>query len=227
LDEIVIKQLTGGDTISARRLYSESEEFRPTFTPWIAGNHKPIVKGTDEAIWRRLRLIPFNVTIPHGERNPRLRQELMEEAPGILRWAIEGAAAWKEIGLQPPDEVLIATQSYRNEMDTVEPFLEAKTVREDRASVKASVLYAEYKRWSEESGEDAISKTAFGLRMGEKGYESFNRGGAQFRRGVRIRSGDDMLLPDDPASTNGTNNGSLTEGIHATVEPFEPRSPNW
>ena len=230
LDEIVIKQLTGGDTISARRLYSESEEFRPTFTPWIAGNHKPIIKGTDEAIWRRLRLIPFAVTIPHGERDPHLRQALLGESQGILSWAIAGARAWKEIGLRPPEEVLVATQSYRNEMDTVEPFLLQRTVREPRAQIKASELYAEYKRWVEESNEDAISKTAFGLRMGEKGFESRIRGGSSYRVGVRLRSGDDMLLPDDP----GTNETSLTDtsgeihdSVHEREEPFEPRAPDW
>ena len=221
LDEIVIKQLTGGDTISARRLYSESEEFRPTFTPWIAGNHKPIIKGTDEAIWRRLRLIPFNVTIPHGERDPALRQRLLTEAPGILQWVLHGAMQWRTIGMQPPEEVLVATQAYRNEMDTVEPFLEQRTIREPRATIKASVLYAEYKRWAEESGEEAISKTAFGLRMGEKGYQTLNRGGTHYRIGVRLRVSDDLLEP-----TIEQTNGHHEET--SEVVPFEPRiGPNW
>lgn len=234
LDEIVIKQLTGGDTISARRLYSESEEFRPTFTPWIAGNHKPIIKGTDEAIWRRLRLIPFTVTIPHGERDPHLRERLMTEAPGILNWAIRGAEQWMDVGLRPPSEVLLATASYRNEMDTIEPFLESRTIREPRAMTKMSILYQEYKRWAEDSGEDPVSKMAFGLRLGEKGHDSLSRGGSQYRLGIRMRSNDDMLIPDEPRRNgNGTNPSVLhgnVEPIHDSVEreiPFEARDPAW
>lgn len=226
LDEVIIKQLTGGDTVSARRLYSESEEFRPTFTPWIAGNHKPVIKGTDEAIWRRLRLIPFNVTIPHGERDPHLRTRLETESPGILRWAIRGAESWQMMGLRPPQEVLMATQSYRNEMDTIEPFLEARTIRELNARTKASDLYNAYKQWAEESGEEPIARMLFSLRMGEKGFVSERRGGAQYRLGVRLRREGDLI---DDMSQNGTNPESLTEARRTEigVEPFEPRPPMW
>lgn len=90
LSESIIKALTGGDTISARFLFKEYFEFRPQFKVWMATNHKPIILDTDNAIWRRVKLIPFDVTIPEEERDPRLVEKLREEYPGILNWAVQG-----------------------------------------------------------------------------------------------------------------------------------------
>lgn len=95
LAEGLVKQLTGGDTVSARKLYSEFFQFRPEFKLWLAANHKPVIRGTDQAIWRRIRLIPFTVTIPEQEQDPDLVRKLTAELPGILRWAVDGCLAWQ------------------------------------------------------------------------------------------------------------------------------------
>ncbi|MDF2064968.1 phage/plasmid primase, P4 family [Bacillus sp. Cr_A10] len=121
--ESKIKQLTGGDTIKARFLHKEYFEFTPQFKIFLAGNHKPIINETKEAIWNRIRLIPFTVRIEDHERDPRLKEKLMAEASGILNWMLEGCEEWKENGLQCPSGVTSATEEYREEMDGVQRFL--------------------------------------------------------------------------------------------------------
>ena len=93
LAEALVKQLTGGDTITARFLFKEFFDFKPQFKIWLAANHKPNISGSDHGIWRRIRLVPFTVTIPEQERDPRLTQKLAEELPGILAWAVRGCLA--------------------------------------------------------------------------------------------------------------------------------------
>jgi putative DNA primase/helicase len=118
--EELIKTLTGGDTVAARFLYREFFEFKPRFKVWLAANYKPEIRGTDYAIWRRIRLIPFTVTIPPEEQIPDLAEQLKEELSGILNWALEGLRDWLANGLQPPPEVTEATEAYRAEMDIVD-----------------------------------------------------------------------------------------------------------
>ncbi|MDT7898637.1 MAG: DNA primase, partial [Armatimonadota bacterium] len=100
--EELIKTLTGGDTVAARFLYREFFEFRPRFKAWLAANYKPEIRGSDYAIWRRIRLIPFTVTIPPDEQIPDLAEQLKGELLGILNWALEGLRDWLANGLQPP-----------------------------------------------------------------------------------------------------------------------------
>src|SRR5262249_13180590 len=103
LAEVLVKQLTGGDIITARFFYEEFFEYQPVLKLWLAVNHKPMVQGTDHAIWRRIRLLPFTATIPADEQDKRLMEKLQAELPGILRWAVEGCLAWQcEDGLTPP-----------------------------------------------------------------------------------------------------------------------------
>jgi putative DNA primase/helicase len=101
-DEAKLKDLTGGDTLSARFLHQEFFDFRPTHKLVIRGNHKPAIHGTDEGIWRRLRLVPFTVQIPTEEQDRDLLVKLRAELPGILRWAVEGCLDWQRNGLKPP-----------------------------------------------------------------------------------------------------------------------------
>jgi len=120
LSEALIKNLTGGDRVSARYLYHEFFEFSPTFKLWFAVNHKPGILGTDNAIWRRIRLVPFTVVIPKEKRERDLAKRLKaEELEGILAWAVEGLKLWLQEGLEPPQLVKDATVEYRAEMDTV------------------------------------------------------------------------------------------------------------
>lgn len=132
LAESLVKDLTGGDTITARYLYSELFEYRPEFKLFLATNHKPEIRGTDPAIWDRLRLVPFGVRIPEGERDRHLAAKLRAELPGILAWAVRGCREWQAHGLQSPAEVTRATAQYRADMDDLAGWLaECCTVAPD------------------------------------------------------------------------------------------------
>ena len=170
LDEALIKQLTGGDTVKARFLFREYFEFRPAFKVVLAANHKPTVRGTDEGIWSRIRLVPFTVTIPKAERDKRLLEKLLAEAPGILTWAVEGCLAWQRDGLGEPQEVSEATETYRAEMDILASFLAECCMLRPDAQTAASELYKAFKGFQEQSGEYVLTQNAFGRRLTEKGF---------------------------------------------------------
>ena len=161
LAESLVKQLTGGDTISARFLHGEFFDFKPTFKLWISGNSKPVVRGGDYAIWRRIRLIPFTVQIPPEEQDRRLSEKLRGELPGILNWSLAGCLAWQREGLTPPEEVTAATESYRDEMDIIGQFIGERCLMGPEYKVTAKKLYAAFVEWSE-------------LHGGKMAYESTN-----------------------------------------------------
>jgi putative DNA primase/helicase len=172
LNEGLVKQLTGRDRIKARRMREDFWEFDPTHTVFLATNHKPEVRGTDHAIWRRLKLVPFDVTIPDEEQDKKLPEKLREETPAILAWIVRGALMYQQRGLPEPDEVKAATASYRSDMDVLAAFLEDRCVVHPRASAGATPLYEAYKEWCEESGEQRLTQTKFGLRLKERGFRS-------------------------------------------------------
>ena len=122
LSEALIKQVTGEDEVTARFLYKELFTFKPQFKLWLATNHKPVIRGSEHAIWRRIRLIPFTVKIPEAEQDKTLGNKLLSELPGILNWALEGCRLWQAEGLTAPAAVQAATQEYREEMDVLGDF---------------------------------------------------------------------------------------------------------
>ncbi|MCK6467084.1 MAG: phage/plasmid primase, P4 family [Candidatus Brocadia sinica] len=188
LAEVLVKQLTGGDTITARFLYGEFFDFKPEFKLWLACNHKPNIKGTDHAIWRRIKLIPFNVKIPKEKRI--LKSKVMEmftkEFPGILAWAVQGSLEWRRGGLQTPEEVQNATNHYREEMDVIGVFLAECCILTPEVKSKASDLYGAYKNWCEAGGEYILSQRSFGLRLTERGLERVKSSG-NYWRGIGIK----------------------------------------
>lgn len=121
--ESLVKELTGGDRVRARRMREDFWEFAPTHHVWLAGNHKPTIAGTDHGIWRRIKLIPFNVVIPEAEQDKTLPEKLKRESAGILNWAIAGCLEWQQNGLQEPENVQAATKGYSNEMDVIGEFI--------------------------------------------------------------------------------------------------------
>lgn len=153
LDEGIVKQLTGGDKVTARFLYGKDFEFRPEFKILMATNYKPNIKGMDQGIWRRIRLIPFTVEITPDRQDKQLPQKLRKEYPGILNWAIAGAVAWYKEGMPPCKAVEGAVQEYRSEMDRVQQFVDDCLVKSDTASIQASTLYQCYKGWCQEQGD--------------------------------------------------------------------------
>lgn len=171
LAESLTKHLTGEDTVTARFLYKETFEFKPQFKIFIAANHKPVVKGDDWAIWRRLRLVPFDVKIAESEQDKELQSKLLGEASGILNWLIAGCRAWQASGLGDPDEVKAATSEYRNEMDILTQFFDDCCEFELHAQAVASVLYNAYKTWAEANGVRYMSSNKFGRKLMERGYQ--------------------------------------------------------
>lgn len=174
LAEAVVKQLTGGDTVAARFLYHEFFEFRPEFKLVLATNHRPVVRGTDNAIWRRIKLVPFPNSLPEVDRDRGLLDKLYAERPGILAWAVRGCQEWQANGLQVPARVQEETEAYRTEQDALGRFIEECCLLGDSARVQATALYDAYREWA---GRDAESQRRFGAAMS-----------ARFRR-VRLGNG--------------------------------------
>ncbi len=196
LNEALIKDLTGGDTLSARFLHQEFFNFKPQFKLWLYGNHKPEVKGTDEGIWRRLRLIPFNVTISEEEKDTELPEKLRGELSGILAWAVRGCMEWQRVGLAEPEPVRQATQAYRHEMDNTAQFLaERCTDAPDEWGFCAEFggnLYEAYETWCKLTGEHACTKRAFGDMLTKKGYAKKRNAKGQQYTGIRLLSESEM-----------------------------------
>lgn len=189
LAENLVKQLTGGDRLKARFMRQDFFEFEATHKIWLATNNKPIVKGTDYAIWRRIKLIPFTVTIPPEERDKSLPAKLRRELPGILAWAVEGCLEWQKRGLDEPAEVTAATAAYRDEQDILGSFITDCCIVNPLAKVAAKNLYKAYVNWCEENGEHPLAQRNFGMRLTERGFTS-QRGtaGRHFWQGIGLRS---------------------------------------
>jgi len=186
LAEAVVKQATGGDTITARFLYHELFEFVPEFKLFLATNHKPLIKGSDYGIWRRIRLLPFGVTIPPEERDRNLIEKLKTELPGILAWMVRGCQEWQRVGLQEPEMVVEATENYRTEMDVLGDFLETCCVLRANASVLATPLYTAYRIWAEDNGERVMSKRSFGMRLSERRFQKAKSNGIVIWLGIEL-----------------------------------------
>jgi len=156
LDESLVCQLAGGDTVTARFLYRESFEFKPTFTLWLVANHRPYVSSDDSPVWRRILLIPFDQVIPEKEREPQVKALLSDpESAGsaILAWIVEGALSWQREGLNPPPAVLASTEEYRQDSDPLQDFIAERCVVDPAAFVSGKELWAAYSEWFEASGE--------------------------------------------------------------------------
>jgi putative DNA primase/helicase len=191
LDEAFVKAATGGDTISARFLYSEFFEFDPTFKLWMATNHKPVIRGGDEGIWRRVRLVPFDRRFEGERADADLRSKLEAELPGILAWAVRGCLAWQKHGLGASPAITTATAAYRSEMDTFSGFIDDKCEVAPTASATAAELYLAYKSWADASAEKPLSQRWFGLRLAERGFQKTRVGHQRRWSGIGLTQKDD------------------------------------
>lgn len=171
LDESLVKQLTGRDTISVRFLYSEYFEFIPQFKLFLTANHKPIIDGTDNAIWSRIHLIPLDVTIPLAKQDKQLPGKLITELPGILAWALKGCLEWQAQGLDAPSKVTVATESYRNEMDIIGEFITARCSLSESATTLSRDLFGEYESWCRSEGIQSESQKKLGMCLSERGLK--------------------------------------------------------
>jgi putative DNA primase/helicase len=166
LNETRVKFITGHDIITARNLYQEPFDFAPTHKTFLTTNNKPVVRDTDEGIWRRLHLVPFTTTIPENQRDRHFRaKKLLPEMSGILNWALEGLRSYHRDGLAPPKEVTAATQEYREDMDIVGRWIEERCHKDPTAEAKISELHNDYEEWAKEEVGFALSAIAFGREL--------------------------------------------------------------
>ena len=180
LDEGLIKELTGGESVTARFLYGREFEFKPEFKLWLSTNHKPIIRGTDDGIWRQLMLIPFTHQVPVDQIDKRLTYKLERESIGILNWAVDGALKWQREGLQPPQSVRDASLAYRNEMDVLELFVNDCCEKGPDYEAPAGQLYDTYVKWAESTGEYKMRKQKFGAEMQKKFEYARQRDGRKY-----------------------------------------------
>jgi putative DNA primase/helicase len=185
LDEEKVKLLTGGDHLTARRMREDPWSFTPTHTLWLQSNHAPRIRGTDEGIWRRVRVVPF--TVRPKEENPDLGRELEAEYPGILTWTIRGLRDYLEQGLAPPESVLAATESYRYEQDVIGRYLAERVAPAPGERVQASALYRDYRAWCEQNGESPKTVSHFGTTLSDRGLRKA-KAGVYFYLDVEVRS---------------------------------------
>jgi putative DNA primase/helicase len=187
LSEPLIKQITGNDRMTARFLYGEFFNFVPTFKIWMATNHKPVIKGTDHGIWRRIKLIPFITRIEEENQDKHLEQKLMQESSGILNWLIEGAKRWCTEGLNTPNIIISATAEYRSEMDVLGNFIKERCMQTDNVSIRSRELFKSYQDWCDENNEHAVSERFFGLRLKELGLGQKRLGDGRYWQGICLR----------------------------------------
>jgi putative DNA primase/helicase len=169
LAEAKIKDLTGGDTISARFMRGEWFSFRPEFKLWLGTNHRPAIRGTDDAIWDRIRLVPFHRRFEPHEQDKHLKDKLLAEAPGILAWAVEGCLDWQREGLGEPAAVREATHQYRSSEDVVGNFIDDRCEMGSGLQVTKHALYTAYKTWCEQNGEKPVTQRKLSDLLKERG----------------------------------------------------------
>lgn len=188
LAEGKVKYLTGMNRVKARRLHENGWEFRPTWKLWMDCNHLPNIRGSDKAIWNRIKRIPFEMTLEPDQVDQSLPDRLSSELPGVLRWAIEGCLAWSATHLTAPTEVAMATDVYHSQMDVIGRFLEDCTEKGlPTNEVKARSLYRLYCRWCSSSGEFSVSERVFGERLGEREILRRHAQSGTVYQGIRIK----------------------------------------
>ena len=188
--ESKVKSLTGGDKISARFMRQDFFEFFPQFKLFVAGNHKPAIRNIDEAMKRRLHLIPFTITVPPERRDKYLQQKLLAERDGILTWAVQGCLDWLRHGrLDPPRQVLDATEEYFEAEDALGRWLEERCVRYPNAHSLTNELFTDWKQWADETGEFVGSQRRFSDLLITRGVEKWrSSAGVRGFRGVGLKS---------------------------------------
>jgi putative DNA primase/helicase len=192
LAESKIKKMTGRERIACRHLYQDYFEYEPQFKLWLATNDLPEIKGMDDAIWRRIRLIEFPVRIPPEEQDKELPDRLIGELPGILQWALQGLKEWRKTGLAAPECVKRSTKSYRDQNDSVGQWIESACIRESGRRTSMKALYESYTIWCENSSLDPLPNTSFGKELGRQGFEVIKTNRGNDRKGIVLREQPDM-----------------------------------
>jgi putative DNA primase/helicase len=214
LAEALVKLVTGGEPIQARHLNRDFFKFYPQFKLTMSGNYRPTISGTDEGIWRRVRLVPFGVTIPKEERDIHLGDKLRAEASGILNWLLDGLRVWLDKGLQEPADVLEATAEYRSASDPLGRFLQACVADSIGDRVQSSVLHQVYEAWCKASGENAWKNRGLSLAMQERGYKS-KQSNVMWFLDIKLTKSVMDFLDADGNPRRMTDDGTTTEAADA------------
>ena len=188
LCEVRVKELTGGDTIRARKLYKDFSEFRPSHTMILATNHLPSIHGTDHGMWRRIRVVPFDMTIPEERQDQNLASSLEPEYPGILWWLVQGCLDYQTHGLAVPSKVKQVTTSYRKQSDVIQRFIDDCCQTGLELSDSSQNLLTTFSSWAEKNGEQILSSRMFGSRLKEKGFQG-RKSGKMWYVGIHVREG--------------------------------------
>jgi putative DNA primase/helicase len=196
-DEAKIKYLTGGDKLKARFMRKDLFEFEPQFTPFVHGNKKPRLRSVDEAMRRRLHLVPFEVTIPERERDKKLGEKLKREWPGVLAWMIVGCTEWQRIGLSPPAKVTNATEAYFGSQDTMSQWIEECCTLDKNQKTKRVVLWACWQDWARNAGEYVGNSRDFYEALEKRGLEQTKFAGERQFKGI-------IAVKAPPADANAT-----------------------
>lgn len=175
-DEATMKELTGGDTVTARKMREDFWSFTPTHKLVLATNHKPRVEGTDLGVWRRLRLVPFTQKFEGDKCDPALKEKLVAIAPGILAWLVQGCLDWQRVGLNPPPEVMEATKEYRKAEDVIQSFIEEACTVHSNATCRAGELHSAFENWGKHAGEKTVGSRAFKDALLGKGFQQEKHG---------------------------------------------------
>lgn len=192
LQESLVKTITGGEPILARFLRQEFFEYIPEFKVFFTTNHKPIIGGVDDGIWRRVKIIPFSLSLKPHQRDKKLEEKLSLEMPGIFNWLVEGCLKWQKTGLRDPKVVTDATGNYKDDMDILAPFLwESCYIDEpqnESIRIEAKELYNVYDRWCYQSGERALGNRSFYRMLETKGFgKTKGTGNKTYLTGITIK----------------------------------------
>ncbi len=187
LDEQIVKQLAGREPISARFLHKEFFEYIPTFKTWLRTNHKPIITGDDDGIWRRLVLIPFSRKFKDHEKDPFLQEKLLKERDGILMWLVEGALKWRKDGLKLSPKILAEHNSYRTESDLLGEFIGDKCNLNPNTKVEQAFLFHCWQSWCSANGVRYNSKASFTRRLNERGFVETKSNGNRYYGGIETK----------------------------------------
>jgi putative DNA primase/helicase len=207
LAEAKVKDLTGGDVLSVRRMNENFWDLVPSHTLHAAGNHKPIIRGTDGGIWRRIKLVPWLNQVAEADKDHDLKTKLEREQPGILAWAVRGCLEWQRTGLDEPTDVTDAGLEYRSESDVLGAFFDGQCVFEADARFSCKYLRKAYETWCEDLGHRSVGARILGRRLREKGVTDItvrvDGRPAQGWHGVRLKTTIEAGELEDPhASVN-------------------------
>jgi putative DNA primase/helicase len=222
LDEQIVKTLAGRERISARYLHKEFFEYQPVFTPWLRTNHKPIITGEDDGIWRRLMVLRFGRQFKDHEKDPHLQEKLLAEREGILQWMLEGARLYLKDGLRPSPRMRMEAATYRRESDLLGEFLLDTVAADPNGRVNQTRLYADYQEWCEANGLRANSKKSFTQRLAERGYREGKSDRNRFYLGLSYPV---LSAVSSPAAAQGGVDGISSNSDKSSQEHLRYEEP--